>query len=41
MQHPVEHRADQQQAEGIQQANQRHQHHRTQQVRGVRPSVPQ
>ncbi len=41
MQHAVEHRADQQQAKGVQQADQRHQHHRTQQVRGVGSSVPQ
>ena len=41
MQHAVQHGADQQQAEGVQQADQRHQHHRAQQVEGVRPDIPQ
>ena len=41
MQHAVEHGADQQQAKGVQHADHGHQHHRTQQVRGVWPGVSQ
>ena len=41
MQHAVQHGADQQQAKGVQQAYQRHERHRAQQLYGVWPNVPQ